>query len=155
MLSFTWLWENIFNKIQLCFLNDVVLACGWVKPQKFLLIKYLERDRILLTGLCHYQKRKMSTHYPDLPPCYRYSLVIESVNYSKCQQANSNLGAICSNKVSTLTLSKRFSVLPELMIFFSFFLLLDVCVWFPELRDELIIFSGSGQKKKMKRKTIL
>lgn len=118
VLSFTWLWKNIFNKIQLCFLNGVVLTYGWVKPQKFLLIKYLERDRILLTGLCHYQKRKMSTHYPDLPPCYRYSLVIESVDYSKCRQANSNLGAICSNKVSTLTLSKKVFCAHRALFFF-------------------------------------
>ena len=146
MISFTWLLKHILNKIQLCFINDTVLARGRVKPQKFLLIRYLERGRILLTDLCHFQERKMSTHYPDLHLYYHHSLVIESVNYDKYRQANSNLGLFVKTK-SLLWLSKKVLSAHRALSCFSFSFLMFVS-GFESSGMSLFPVSGHRRKKR-------
>ena len=43
----TWFLKSIFNKIQLYFINNVVLAHGWVKPTE-IFTNQIPRQRIFL-----------------------------------------------------------------------------------------------------------
>lgn len=87
--------------------------------------------------------KKRSTYYPDGGLC----LVIESVNYNKCQQAYSSPGlfviAASPLWLCTQCVLKDFSAHSA---YIYFFLLLDVCSWFGELKINL--FPVSNQKEK-------
>lgn len=68
------------------------------------------------------------------------SVVIESVNYNKCHQANSSSGLFVKT-VSTLSV-KAFSAY-RVHIFFCLFLLLYICFWFWKAK----LFPISDQKE--------
>lgn len=74
-------------------------------------------------------------------------MVIESVNYNKCQQAYSSPGLFVIAKsplwLCAQCVLKDFSAHSTYMYFF---LLLDVCSWFGELKINL--FPVSNQKEK-------
>ena len=68
-------------------------------------------------------------------------ILIESVNCSKCQQANCSLELFIKTK----------SLLCSQLFFFFPFFPVDVCFWLWELRGEFIFCYGSRRKKKKKK----